>query len=88
MAKCDLRPRTVHEGIDELDGGISVEFRRQQANQFFECLLEKGSSYAADNANADSVNIFLPPRCSLSLHDQLTFGTLSRTKSGRAASWV
>ena len=34
-------PEAVHEGVDELDERIAIEFRRQLANQFFECLLKK-----------------------------------------------
>ena len=34
-------PKTVHEGIHIFDERIAIEFRCQQANQFFECLLKK-----------------------------------------------
>ena len=34
-------PEAIHKSVDELDERIAIEFRRQLANQFFECLLKK-----------------------------------------------
>ena len=34
-------PEAVHEGVNKLDERVAIEFRRQLANQFFECLLKR-----------------------------------------------
>ena len=34
-------PEAIHESVNKLDERVAIEFRRQLANQLFECLLKK-----------------------------------------------